>query len=208
MGPLVRWSLGWRALSFAAAAFYKIPSFHPPAYRKEEMARFSFGGFKSKSNGRGVHFHVLHRYKETKDETLEQLVEFQESLAKATNGDMSLVNAFGAIQLAIQATVSSAFKNPEVIRMMGKREPGQLRDRIGDLDAKVAIGEITEDARNGQVVEILTAIRKLGGKISAEESAFLESNGSDELNQFEAVSSSLAGEDALKLAGAGVSAAN
>eukprot|EP00729_Bicosta_minor_P019640 gene19640-17654_t len=146
-------------------------------------------------------------YEETKQETLEQLKEFQESLTKMSEGDMSLVTAFGAMQLAIQAAVCSAFKNPEVIRMMGKREPGQLRDRIGDLDAKVAIGEITKDDRDGQVVEILAAIRKLGGKISAEESAFLESHGSDELNQFEEVSSSLAGADALKLAGAGVSAA-
>jgi hypothetical protein len=35
-------------------------------------------------------------------------------------------------------------------------------------------GKMTAEARDDQVVEILFAIRKLGGKISAEEGAFLE----------------------------------
>ena len=109
--------------------------------------------------------------------------------------------------MAIQAATSSAFKNPEVIRMMGKREPGQLRSRIGDLDAAVSIGKMTVEARDDQVVEILTAIRKLGGKISAEEGTFLEAHGNDALNSFETVSSELAGVKAMSLAGSAVTAA-
>ena len=138
-------------------------------------------------------------YEEAKAETLDQLKEFEQSLAKMVGrmgvavrpvltlragmqagGDMSLVDSIGAMQLAIQAAVSSAFKTPEVIRMMGKREPGQLRSRIGELDAQVKIGKITEDQRLEQVVEILTAIRKLGGKISAEEAEMLATHGSAE----------------------------
>ena len=119
----------------------------------------------------------------------------------------SQVGQFGAMQLAIQAATSSAFKNPEVIRMMGKREPGQLRSRIGDLDAAVSIGKMTVEARDDQVVEILTAIRKLGGKISAEEGTFLEAHGNDALNSFETVSSELAGVKAMSLAGSAVTAA-
>ena len=66
-------------------------------------------------------------------------------------GNMSLVNEIGAMQLAIQAALGSAFKSPEVIRMMGKREPNQLRARIGELDANLKIGKIDQDARDEQV---------------------------------------------------------
>lgn len=57
-------------------------------------------------------------YEETRSETLEQLTEFQATLTKMAQGDMSLVDELGAMRLAIQAAVSSAFKTPEVIRMM------------------------------------------------------------------------------------------
>ena len=38
-------------------------------------------------------------YQETKAETIEQLKEFQQSLSKMTEGDMSLVDELGAMQL-------------------------------------------------------------------------------------------------------------
>jgi flavin-binding protein dodecin len=40
---------------------------------------------------------------------------------------------------AIQAAVSNAFKTPEVIRWFAKREPGQLRDRLAGVRARVSI---------------------------------------------------------------------
>ena len=64
-------------------------------------------------------------YQETKSETLEQMEEFEASLKKMMQGNMSLVNELGAVQLAIQAAVSNAFKTPEVIRLFAKREPGR-----------------------------------------------------------------------------------
>jgi hypothetical protein len=98
-------------------------------------------------------------YEETKAETIEQLKEFQGTLSKMLEGNMSLVDELGAMQLvwprggprsssamhvnpaafftchprttqAIQAAVSDAFKTPEVIRLFAKREPGQLRARL------------------------------------------------------------------------------
>ena len=69
-------------------------------------------------------------YEETKQETLDQLKEFQESLNHLVEGNVSLVDEIGSMQLAIQAAVSQAFKTPEVIRLFAKREPGQLRERI------------------------------------------------------------------------------
>ena len=72
-------------------------------------------------------------YEENKGETLEQLKEFNESLAKMKGGDMTLVNELNRMQLAIQAAISEAFKTPEVIRMFAKKQPGQLRTRLAEV---------------------------------------------------------------------------
>ncbi len=72
-------------------------------------------------------------YEETKGETLEQLKEFSESLAKMKGGDMTLVNELNRMQLAIQAAISEAFKTPEVIRLFAKKQPGQLRQRLAEV---------------------------------------------------------------------------
>ncbi|OQR72835.1 protein LZIC-like [Tropilaelaps mercedesae] len=68
-------------------------------------------------------------YQETKEDTLEQLKEFQKSLNKMLKGDMTLVDSFSRLQLAIQAAISNAFQTPEIIRLFAKQQPQQLRLR-------------------------------------------------------------------------------
>lgn len=41
----------------------------------------------------------LEEYEETKQETMEQLKELNDSLNKLVNGDISLISALGAVQL-------------------------------------------------------------------------------------------------------------
>lgn len=45
-------------------------------------------------------------YETTKQDTITQLEEFEASLKKMMQGNMTLVNELGAVQLAIQAAVS------------------------------------------------------------------------------------------------------
>ncbi len=49
---------------------------------------------------------------------------------------MTLVNELNRMQLAIQAAISEAFKTPEVIRMFARKQPGQLRNRLAEVDSK------------------------------------------------------------------------
>ncbi|CAB1329736.1 unnamed protein product [Coregonus sp. 'balchen'] len=127
-------------------------------------------------------------YEETKKETLEQLSEFNESLKKMVTGNMTLVDELGGMQLAIQAAISQAFKTPEVIRMFAKKQPGQLRTRLAE-----------------QKVEILTALRKLGEKLTVEDDTFLAENVTATLSQFERITADLGSEDKIMaLASSGV----
>ncbi|XP_042199602.1 protein LZIC [Callorhinchus milii] len=144
-------------------------------------------------------------YEETKQETLEQLSEFNESLKKIMSGDMTLVDELSGMQLAIQAAISQAFKTPEVIRMFAKKQPGQLRTRLAEMERDVIVGKLPRDVYTQQKVEVLTALRKLGEKLTPEEEGFLSANTSATLSQFEKVSVNLgAGDKVFALASRGV----
>ncbi|EFA03820.1 protein LZIC [Tribolium castaneum] len=113
-------------------------------------------------------------YEETKQDTMDQLKELNDSLSKLVKGDISLVSALGAVQLATQAAISEAFKTPEVIRLFGKREPKQLRERLSSIEQECKLNKLSDEATNRQKAEILTALRQLGEQLSMEELQFLE----------------------------------
>ncbi|MXQ81853.1 hypothetical protein E5288_WYG004879 [Bos mutus] len=130
-------------------------------------------------------------YEETKKETLEQLSEFNDSLKKIMSGNMTLVDELSGMQLAIQAAISQAFKTPEVIRLFAKKQPGQLRTRLAEMDRDLMVGKLARDLYTQQKVEILTALRKLGEKLTADDENFLSANAGAILSQFEKVSTDL-----------------
>ncbi|CAM9707031.1 protein LZIC [Lethenteron reissneri] len=134
-------------------------------------------------------------YEETKAETLEQLSEFNTALQKIVAGDMTLVDDLGAMQLAIQAAISQAFQTPEVIRMFARKQPGQLRTHMAQLERDVLVGKLPRDVYSLQKAETLMALRKLGDTLSAEEEAFLSANASAALSQLERVTDDLGSAD-------------
>lgn len=134
-------------------------------------------------------------YEETKQETMDQLTEFKESLDNMVGGNLSLVDQLSGIQLAIQAAISKAFKTPEVIRMFAKKQPGQLRQRLAEIRRDEKVGKLSSDVATQQSVEILTALKKLGESLTPEEEAYLQNNSSASLKQFEQVSGDLASGD-------------
>ncbi|XP_028393779.1 protein LZIC-like isoform X1 [Dendronephthya gigantea] len=144
-------------------------------------------------------------YEETKRETVDQLKEFKESLVKFAAGDMTLIDEISAMQLALQAAISDAFKTPEVIRMFAKKQPGQLRNRLAELQRDVKTGHISEDVYTQQAVEMLTALKKLGETLKPGEVEFLAKNSSAALSEFERISESMGtGEKLLAVAGSQV----
>ncbi|KAK2191412.1 hypothetical protein NP493_53g10002 [Ridgeia piscesae] len=130
-------------------------------------------------------------YEETKNETLEQLKEFNESLNRMKEGDLSLVDDLNSVQLAIQAAISEAFKTPEVIQMFAKKQPGQLRQKLAEVERDRKVGKLSADTATQQTLEILTALKKLGEQLSSNEEQFLQSNSSSSLREFEKVSSEI-----------------
>lgn len=106
--------------------------------------------------------------------TREDLRDFNESLQRMISGDTTLVDQLDAIQLATQAAISEAFKTPAVIRMFGKRETSQLRERLTQIDYDMKLGKLSRAASDRQREEILHALRQLGEKLQPEELQLLE----------------------------------
>ncbi|NWI26615.1 LZIC protein, partial [Sula dactylatra] len=96
---------------------------------------------------------------------------------------------------AIQAAISQAFKTPEVIRMFAKKQPRQLRTRLAEMDRDLMVGKLGRDLYTQQKVEILTALRKLGEKLTPDDEVFLSANAGTALSQFERVSTDLGSGD-------------
>ncbi|KAM4703318.1 protein LZIC [Rhinophrynus dorsalis] len=143
----------------------------------------------------------IDEYEETKKETLEQLSEFNDSLKKIMSGNMTLIDELSGMQLAIQAAISQAFKTPEVLRMFAKKQPGQLRTRLAEMDRDLMVGKLERDLYTQQKGEVLTALRKLGETLTPEDESFLCENAVATLSQFEKVSEGLgSGDKVLALA--------
>lgn len=144
-------------------------------------------------------------YEETKKETLEQLKEFKDTLDKFAAGNVTLVDEISSMQLAIQAAISEAFKTPEVIRLFAKKQPGQLRQRLAEMQRDLKTGHLSQAAYTQQAVEILTALKKLGEQLKPQEAEFLAVNTNAALSSFEKVSENMgSGDKLLKVAGSQV----
>jgi len=138
-------------------------------------------------------------YKSMKDDTLQQLKEFNVTLNKLLAGNMTLVSELGSVQLAIQAAVSNAFRTPEVIKLFAKKEPGQLRTRLANLERDTKLQRINQATYVQQAVEILTALKKLGEELSTAEQAFLSENMNADMKEFEKYETALGEKAAEKL---------
>jgi len=130
-------------------------------------------------------------YESTKKDTLDQMREFEVSLKKMMAGDMTLVSELGGVQLAIQAAISQAFKTPEVIKLFAKKDQKSLRGRLDDLQRSAKLGKIPKDVYVEQAVEVLSALKKLGEPLSAEEDRFVQEHKTKSLQDFEAAESNI-----------------
>mmetsp|Transcript_12244 Transcript_12244/g.18543 ORF Transcript_12244/g.18543 Transcript_12244/m.18543 type:complete len:191 (+) Transcript_12244:67-639(+) len=113
-------------------------------------------------------------YEESRQDTIQQMKEFEQSLMKMKEGNMTLVDEIGSVQLAIQQAIRSAFKSPEVIKMFAKKENGALRSRLAAIQADHKLGRLPDNEYRLLSSEILSALDKLGEPLDPLEKSMLE----------------------------------
>ncbi|KAK2949106.1 putative Leucine Zipper And CTNNBIP1 Domain-Containing Protein [Blattamonas nauphoetae] len=146
-------------------------------------------------------------YTETKQETLQQLQEFNESLVKMSKGNMTVADELTHTRLALQAAISQAFQTPEVIQLFAKRNGGQLRLTLEKHKRDHQLQKITDSVYYSRAVEILVALKALGDQLSPQEEDILARYGQDSMSQFSAASNSVGADNVLATAGKQISEA-
>lgn len=104
---------------------------------------------------------------------------------------------------ATRAAISAAFKTPAIIRMFGKREPNQLRERLVQIDRDLKLGKLSSDVGDRQKGEILSALKHLGETLQPHEIQLVEKMALQEIphSSFVQVNENSSGQAALALAG-------
>lgn len=112
-------------------------------------------------------------YSTSRQETIDQMKDFEVSLQKMASGDISLVDDIGSAQLAIQAAIRSV-NSPEILNMFLKKENSSLRSKLASLNFDLKLGRISKDSHNSQAAEILNMLVKLGEELSLSEQEILK----------------------------------
>ncbi len=129
--------------------------------------------------------------------------EFDASLRRLAEGDMTLVSELGAVKLALAAAISNAFQTPDVIRSFAAREPAALRERLRKLGADAKLGRLTDGAYRAAAAEVVLALKKLGEDLTPEERGVLDSASADVRRKFETAEAALSESAVLAMAAAG-----
>uniref|UniRef100_A0A914UQW8 Beta-catenin-interacting ICAT domain-containing protein n=1 Tax=Plectus sambesii TaxID=2011161 RepID=A0A914UQW8_9BILA len=136
-------------------------------------------------------------YAEMKKDTIEQLQEFSQTLTKITSGNMTLVDDFSAMRMAVQAAISEAFKTPEIIALFARKQPATLRLRLEELNRDYKIRKVGEQIYFDRKLEILTALKKLNDHLNTEEEEFLTKHSTANMADFQLVASDAASGDKM-----------
>merc|ERR1712189_64792 len=136
-----------------------------------------------------------YEYLDLKNDTLEQLQEFETSLNKMLKGEIGLVDSVGAMQLAIQAAISQAFQTPEILKLFIKAEPSHLRDKLAIIQRDFQTGKMDNDLFIQQKTEILSALIKLNESLTENETRFMDEFSSNSMKNFTNVQQSIVIKD-------------
>ncbi|RZF35908.1 hypothetical protein LSTR_LSTR013957 [Laodelphax striatellus] len=124
-------------------------------------------------------------YEETKADTIEQLQELNERISKMMAGDITLVDHFSAMQMATASAIGAASGAKQ---LFAKQQPEQLKQRLQQLDADLKLGHLDPDTVKRKKVEILTALRQMGEKLSAADLQLIAQLGKQTENRQQAAS--------------------
>ena len=126
---------------------------------------------------------LVEEYEEMRQDTLEQLQEFESSLQKLNCGEVTL-------EFTTKAILNETFKTPEIIKMFLSKKSDGLRQKLTELDRDWRIGKIAESLFEEQKIEILGALLKLSmDHLTSEEKSFLAAKANQSMKKLMSIDS-------------------
>ena len=92
---------------------------------------------------------------------MEQLQEFQEFLAKAKEGNMSLIDSINAAQISVLEAISKAYNAKEIMNIYASKQGEYYRAQIELIKKQFFTGKIDKDKYRKDTYESLVALTKV-----------------------------------------------
>lgn len=125
----------------------------------------------------------VEEYEEMRQDTLEQLQEFEKSLQKLNCGEVTL-------EFTTKAILNETFKTPEIIKMFLSKKSEGLRQKLTELERDWRIGKISQSLFEVQKIEILGALLKLSAEhLTSEEKGFLAAKANQSMKKLMSIDS-------------------
>ena len=124
---------------------------------------------------------------ELAEATREALERWRETLERwSSGGNAMLSTQLENAKWATRMAIKNAFQTPEILKLFARRDVESLRERCERLKEDERLLKVDVKGASKERTEILIALRKLGTKLSEEETQFLKKNLNDErMKEFE-----------------------
>jgi hypothetical protein len=100
-------------------------------------------------------------YDSERQATLDQLQEFEKSLEKMLEGNISLVDEIGAMQLKIQIATKEAVQSQgNAAKMFEKKGVSALRGRLAVIQQELKTKKISSATFDAECIDIITRLEK------------------------------------------------
>ncbi|XP_055379956.1 protein LZIC-like [Condylostylus longicornis] len=122
-------------------------------------------------------------YSLLKNETAEQIKEFEATLDRLQKGNVTLNSKFSVMKIAIRKAISSAFNTKDMIQMFGDQSLNDLERQLVQIEEDYHLKKIDQSAFEKHKIDILKQLQTEGAIISEINLKFLKDRQDQQLYQ-------------------------
>ncbi|CAO1431520.1 unnamed protein product [Diamesa serratosioi] len=127
-------------------------------------------------------------YDEMKEEFLDQMKEFGETLDRLNKGDLTVTNKISVIKNDLRKTIASSFNTLEMIKIFGVKSSDELAKQLASVDEEYKLKRINTEEMETRKLEILNKLRQHDEKLlSAADLKFLDDKNQQMLQQLDEI---------------------
>ena len=113
-------------------------------------------------------------YTSQKEDTLQQMKEFEGTLERLVSGDVTLVSQLDAMRNAVHAYVSGACRDPNITRLFATKSTAGLRNKLASLTQDLKLNRIKQADFDALALEVVAALEKLNEPLTPSELGILD----------------------------------
>ncbi|KAG4066334.1 hypothetical protein HA402_000558 [Bradysia odoriphaga] len=124
-------------------------------------------------------------YSSMKEETVDQIKEFTETLDRMSKSSDILTSSFSQMRKTIRQAIANSFNTIEMIKMFGEQNATEMEAVLLGLDQEYRLKKIPVEEYETKKSEILMKLKNQGHPLSKEDNNFLEKRNNSLFHQME-----------------------